>query len=90
MKKEYAKPKIIIEDFKIAQSISAGGCGAIANGSLGDPNTWDRSTCGWSMGNLVIWTDANKGCSFKWGKDDPWEGVCYNNPTPGNSIFSSY
>ncbi len=89
MKKVYVKPALQVEYFDLTQSI-ASGCGAAPGGnSLEKPNHWDKSTCGWDMGNLVIWTEANSGYSLKWDADAPWEGVCYNNPEGGNSIFTS-
>ena len=89
MKKVYVKPALQVEYFGLTQSIAAG-CGAVPGGnSLGKPNHWDQSTCGWDMGNLVSWTDGNNGCDMKWGENDPWEGICYNNPGGGNSIFTS-
>lgn len=88
MKAEYKKPFAHIEHFTLSQTI-ASGCGATPGGdTLGKPNHWDKTTCGWEMGNLVVWTDDNEGCTFKWGADDPMDGVCYNNPSDGG-IFSS-
>lgn len=82
MKKQYSKPGIIIEDFKIVESISAG-CGKTdgANHSEGD--------CGWRFDSeTVIWTDAlaNK-CNLIW--DPTYEDVCYNNPEGLIKAFSS-
>lgn len=51
MKKVYVKPALQVEYFGLTQSIAAG-CGAVPGGnSLGKPNHWDKSTCGWDMGN---------------------------------------
>lgn len=91
MKKEYIKPGIIIEDFTISQSISAG-CGAHPGGnSTGKPNHWNKTTCGWQVGNgIVLWLDelANP-CTEGNEENEIVSGICYNNPEGGNSIFSS-
>lgn len=89
MKKTYTKPTFNMEYFSLSQSIAAG-CGAVSGGNtLGRPNHWEKSTCGWDMGNLVVWTDANSGCDVKWGENDALGAVCYNNPNGGNTIFNS-
>ena len=89
MKKRYVKPGIIIEDFKIAQSISAG-CGAAHDSSLGGPTQWGKTTCGWDAGGTVIWTASNNGCIMKVAENAEGFGVCYNNPEGGINIFGSY
>lgn len=89
MKKIYKKPILFMETFSITQSVATG-CGAVAGGnSLGKPTHWEKETCGWSYGNMIVWTEANTGCSVKWGKDDEYASLCYNNPDGGNNIFSS-
>lgn len=89
MKKEYMKPRIIIEDFELSQNISAG-CGAAHNSNLGGPTQWGKTTCGWNAGGAVIWTEGNKGCTVKAEEDAEELGVCYNNPEGGMNIFGSY
>lgn len=88
MKKRYVKPGIIIEDFKIAQSISAG-CGAAHNSSLGGPTQWDKTSCGWNAGGAVIWIDEPHGCTVPTDEDGVVNGFCYNSPA-GANIFGSY
>ena len=89
MKRVYEKPGIYVENFSLSQSI-ADGCGAAHESTLGNPNHADKQNCGWDMGNLVIWTDAtNTKCNFFLEEDTPFEGVCYNNPNGGASIFAS-
>ena len=88
MKKRYVKPGIIIEDFKIAQSISAG-CAAAHDSSLGGPTQWGKTTCGWDAGGAVVWTQENTHCTIK-AKEDATDYVfCYNAPE-GANIFGSY
>lgn len=89
MKKQYSKPGIIIEDFTIAQNISAG-CGAVAGGnSLGRPNHWAKETCGWVVGDYILWVESTGYCNLDTVLNEECEGVCYNNPGAGNTIFNS-
>lgn len=88
MKKNYTKPGIIIESFEIAQNICS--CGAIAGGNnLGRPNQWVKGACGWITQSNVIWVDAEMNCTFTVDEDAEGFGVCYNNPSEMNNIFSS-
>lgn len=91
MKAAYTKPQLHVEYFAMSQSIAAS-CGAVAGGSsLGKPSHWGKADCGWDMGNMIIWVGGEGNpCTFPWGEDDEWEGVCYNNPTSSNGIFGSY
>lgn len=91
MRKAYTKPQIHIEKFILSQSIAS--CGAAHTSSLGGPNHWSKKTCGWVVGNEVYWSSV-PGC----GNDlddvypEDWDelgAVCYNNPSGGNTIFSS-
>lgn len=92
MKKQYSKPGIIIEEFVLAQNISAG-CGAVPGGNtLGKPTHWGTNECGWDLNdgtNCIIWVDGNGDCNFDWDPDVNFDGICYNNPGGGNSIFNS-
>lgn len=90
MKEIYVKPKFYIESFVMSQSVAAG-CGAVPGGtSLGKPGHGDKSTCGWDMGNVVVWVDKDHGCSIPYPADGEFNGYCYNNPNGGTSIFGSY
>lgn len=87
MKKKYSKPGIIIEDFSIAQNI-AQNCGNAGLG--GQKHTYaDRYSCGWNTGAIVVFTTTPT-CEEIVGKDEPYEGECYNNPGPGCTVFGSY
>lgn len=88
MKLKYTKPAFVIERFALAQSIAAG-CGAASSSTVGDPNQWDKYTCGWDLGNMVIWTNTNVGCLTKQDENFDLSGICYNNPDGGQSIFCS-
>ena len=90
MKQVYTKPVLMMETFNLTQTIAAG-CGAAAGGNtLGRPAQWSKSTCGWDLGNEILWaenTDAN--CNSYLSVDEDVNGLCYNNPGGGNSIFGS-
>lgn len=91
MKLKYSKPAFVMERFTLAQSIAAS-CSAEnpANplSSLGDPNWGNRHSCGWRVGDYVIWTELIN-CNFLAGADDEVMGLCYNNPNGDNVIFQS-
>lgn len=96
MKLKYSKPSFAIEKFDLAQSIAAN-CSAEnpanPNASIGDPNWGSKDTCGWRVGDYVIWTAVN--CANGPGIpviSSPLEevfGFCYNNPNGNNVIFNS-
>lgn len=92
MKLKYTKPAFAVERFDLAQSIAAG-CMADPSSSIGDPNWGSRDTCGWRVGNYIIWTESS--CitsnlfSIFASPDDEVMGVCYNNPNGDNVIFGS-
>lgn len=90
MKTVYRKPIATIEYFTLSQSVAAG-CGAVAGGnSLGGPNIGSRESCGWDLGNIILWLDdGSKICTSFAGADEDVFGVCYNNPEGGNNIFAS-
>ncbi|MCD8383118.1 MAG: hypothetical protein LUC30_09485 [Clostridiales bacterium] len=90
MKANYEKPMILFESFELNQSI-AESCGVTGGGnSLGKPTHWSKATCGWSIGGtIVIWVSEETGCNDFAGVDEDVDGLCYNNPSPGQSIFSS-
>lgn len=92
MKKQYSKPGIIIEEFKMAESIAVA-CAGVGpggdGGSLGNATHASKLTCGWNVGGFVYWTSAEHGCNEIRDKDYVLNKYCYNNPVAGNSIFSS-
>lgn len=89
MKKQYTKPFIRLESFVMSQSI-AGGCGAVPGGNtLGKPGYSSVGSCGWNVGDTIVWVNSSTGCNYPWGADDPFNSVCYNNPSGGNNIFNS-
>lgn len=86
MKKIYQKPGIYVENFGLSQSIAAT-CG-VGNpeSTLGKPNQADKNSCGWDMGNMVIWVTA-PACQIPMGENADFNGFCYNNPNGGVTIF---
>ena len=86
MKKAYEKPGMYVENFTLSQSIATA-CGANPNSTLGKPSYADNSTCGWDMGNFIIWVQE-PACNDFEEPDAPLDGMCYNNPNGGTAIFS--
>ena len=85
MKRVYQKPGIYIENMTLSQSI-ASGCNMPDN--YEKPNH-DEGTCGYEIfPEGIIWA-ANMSCKIIKNIDIPFNGVCYNNPSGGISIFSS-
>lgn len=89
MKEVYTKPVLHMESFRLSQSI-ASGCAVPPAGqsTIGRANQWGRATCGWDMGNLILWVSAPQ-CDFETDVDANVNGVCYNNPNGGVTIFHS-
>lgn len=94
MKKQYSKPGIIIENFELSQNIAAG-CGAAHDSIWGSPNHSSKHSCGWTtQWGQVLWYEASI-CNNTVQKPDDQNpegqvnGVCYNNPDGGMTIFNS-
>ena len=92
MKKVYNKPNFNIEFFALNQSI-ANGCGITSSvpggNSIGRPNHWEKTTCGWEMGGMSVWPEGNRSCTYPMDPETEMDGVCYNNPEGGNTILRS-
>ena len=84
MRKAYSKPEIFFEDFSLTTNITAG-CEYIANAT--------ENKCGYSVANsgIVVCADTAY-CTYTQGvtDDKSYNGVCYNNPSDSNNLFSSY
>lgn len=77
MKKNYSKPTITFESFKLSTSI-AGDC--VHQATALDPNSCEFQT---SMGfNIFV-----EKCEFP--SSDGENGVCYHNPTADLKVFAS-
>lgn len=89
MKLKYSKPAFVVERFDLSQSI-ADNCSARPSSSVGSAvNSRNKNDCGWNVGGYTIWTAANSGCNVKANPNEVIQGVCYNNPSGGNTIFAS-
>ncbi|MCD7946354.1 MAG: hypothetical protein LUF81_07100 [Clostridiales bacterium] len=90
MTTNYEKPVILFESFVLSQSI-ADNCGVPGGGTtLGKPNHSSKTTCGWDMGNVIVWLESMTNiCSQGVSEDTDVGGYCYNTPSNGYTIFSS-
>lgn len=84
MKREYAKPIIVFEDFTLSTSIASdceaktnlqakGSCGWIPN------DRWDRGP---------IFTDASTGCEITQSQAG-YDTLCYHVPSESYNLFNS-
>ena len=88
MKEAYVTPALPLERFVLSQNVAAG-CGVPGGGgSLGKPTHWSKDTCGWDLGNMILWLEGTS-CTTYAGPDENVGGICYNNPEGGYNIFSS-
>ena len=99
MKEKYVAPAILFESFALSQTI-ARNCGDKHQGTLGESNHYNESTCAWIVGGVEIFFDSTPCADWEdyfWEGDTPEnypngidiEGACYNNPSGGQEIFSS-
>lgn len=88
MKQAYVKPAFIVERFSLTQNI-ANGCGALTNGSMGTPNSVDKTSCGWAIGSTTVLFVNNAICTEPAGENDDVFGICYNAPNSSNAIFGA-
>lgn len=79
---------IALESFNLSQSIAAG-CGAIHDSTLGTPTQSSKETCAWDVGGYTVFLNGKDICHIQLGENGDFNGVCYNNPNGGTSIFSS-
>lgn len=95
MKKEYKKPLIIVESFGLSQSIAAG-CGFDTTNpsDFGQPTYQSKTTCGWLVpddfgdGPQEYWI-SQEICDNTIPEEVNMNGLCYNNPNGGVTIFGS-
>ena len=95
LKKQYSKPGIIIEDFKISQHIAS--CGAPHESQWGSPLSGSPASCAWlDPFNDRIFTSTSVGlggnpCSDLQYKEEngKFDIYCYNNPEGGLAVFGS-
>lgn len=89
MKKQYSKPGIIIEDFRLSQHIAS--CeGVKHSNSWGSPQQWSKSTCAWlDMRGMALFIEGMQACTKPVDPDGEVGGICYNNPSGLYTIFGS-
>lgn len=80
MKKSYMKPELYYENFALLDSIAGCDFKSNFNEATGCKAYWDEDFEGW------IFANAMEGCNLMAPRDD---SICYGNPTPTYSIFSS-
>lgn len=85
MKEQYVKPQIYFEGFSLTQTI-ARDCGDDHTSPLGESTHYNAETCGWDLGDFTLFFDH---CDYLMDEDEQVEGICYNNPNGGQSVFSS-
>ena len=91
MKKQYSKPGIIIEDFKVAEHIAS--CTGVKHDNYwGHPLLTSPTDCEWYGSDGVKIFTFEKVCTEQWSESgDPgyFEGFCYNGAAGGWSVFGS-
>lgn len=89
MKKTYVKPALALESFVLSQSI-ASTCTVPGGGTeLGKPGHSSNQVCGWEVDGIVVWLDTGNICDYGVSENTQYEGVCYNTPKDGLTIFGS-
>ena len=81
MKKPYAKPDILFEDFSLSTSIAT--CEV-------KTNLYTNNSCGVDFGGDIIFVPPINGCTQK--VDDkvpPYDQICYHHPTDTSNMFNS-
>ena len=86
MKESYVKPTIYFESFALSQTIAVD-CGDTHSGTFGPgSNHYNMYTCSWDVGGFTVFLEH---CDYEMEEDEEIEGLCYNNPDGGQTIFSS-
>lgn len=95
MKEEYRKPLVFFESFSLTQTI-ARNCGDTHTSTLGESNHYNENTCQWVIGDSYYFYVSACADSDAIGDPVPGdeieeiiEGLCYNNPDGGQTVFSS-
>ena len=86
MKETYVKPVIYFESFALTQTI-ARNCGDTHTSTLGESNHYNENTCCWVIGGITLFFEDH--CNYPMDDGEEIEGLCYNNPGSGQTIFSS-
>lgn len=84
MKKTYAKPEIMFEDFSLSNAITAG-CEKIAQAT--------ENACAYivstNYGDFNVFTPELIGVCDTTRADGDYNGICYHVPTAANNVFTS-
>ena len=88
MKETYVKPTIYVESFALAQSI-ARGCGDVHSGTVGQSTHKDEYSCAWDLNGMLLFLESNSACDFPMDEGVEIDGICYNNPDGGRTVFAS-
>ena len=89
MKKKYEKPMIAISLFELQQNIAAACAAYTPDNSFGRPAQNSIGTCGWDADNEVVFAFGQEVCTSPWFEELDHDGICYNNPNGGMSIFGA-
>lgn len=82
MKKTYAKPEIMFEDFSLSNAITAG-CEKPTN-----LPSWNQ--CGLDFSGLMVFMTGMTGCEdVQISENGDFDGICYHTPTESNNLFTS-
>lgn len=91
MKKQYSKPGIIIEDFRVAEHIAS--CEGVKHDNYwGRPLQWSPTNCPWYNEEDGYVFTSQSICTDIWSENgDPGYvgGFCYNGAAGGMSVFGS-
>ncbi len=89
MKKNYNAPKLLVERFELKQRITESCTNSGNTNGLGSPNSADKASCGWKIGEgLILWPSAPS-CTLQKSVDESINGTCYNGINPDLVIFIS-
>ncbi|MDO4555764.1 MAG: hypothetical protein Q4B70_11535 [Lachnospiraceae bacterium] len=91
MKKQYKSPTIYVESFQLTQHL-AGDCGggSSSGNHFGKPKHGNKNSCGWKVSGFSKTVFVNRGCDIKLSTgNQEFQGICYNTPQSGYSIFTS-
>ena len=86
MKKTYAKPEIVFENFTLSENI-AGDCESI----VGNPSKGSCAVIG--SGGIPMFNGDVSACDFtpedNGSTADMWDGYCYHVPSDDKNLFNS-
>ncbi len=87
MKKSYVKPQVYFENFQLSADIAKN-----CSESLWNKANHAENSCGYQMGNLVLFTSTIEGCSENGiitDGDNIYDNICYHGPVGNLKLFNS-